>query len=207
MLGLQNKNTKKHATTTCAWVAFILIGISREQLCILCRPCTEIEDTEVYINGKANKIIPGEDYYARSHAHTMVHVSLFRHTLDMERMLMIAPNVQLLIDALSLKNVENTSAFADVTQLTMAEFDKAGTSLTTKICLMHMSMVMILKRYTHAERASMWEKHLSSGKYVAISSSCWPLQVCILPASMPRSDDRPAYTSSEHIEGMQEDIS
>ena len=32
---------------------------------------------------------------------------------------------------------------------------------------------------------------------------CWPLQVCILPASLPRSDDRPAYTSSEHLKGIQ----
>ena len=42
-------------------------------------------------------------------------------------MLMIASIVQLLIDALSQNNVENTSALilADVTQLTMAEFDNA----------------------------------------------------------------------------------
>ena len=39
------------------------------------------------------------------------------HTLDLECMLMIASIVQLLVDALSQKNVENTSAFADVTHL------------------------------------------------------------------------------------------
>ena len=41
-------------------------------------------------------------------------------------------------------------------------------------------------------------------KYVAIPSSLWPLQVCILPASLPRSDDRPAYTSSEQLKGIQD---
>ena len=39
----------------------------------------------------------------------------------------------LLIYALSQNDVENTSAFADVTHLTMAEFDKACISLTTKL--------------------------------------------------------------------------
>ena len=75
----------------------------------------------------------------------------------MECMLMIASIVQLLIDALSQNNVENTSAFADVTQLTMAEFDMTCTSPTTKLWLMYMDMVMILKRYIHAERAGLWE--------------------------------------------------
>ena len=82
-------------------------------------------------------------------------------TLDMECMLMIASIVQLLIDALSQNNVENTSAFSDVTHLTMAEFDKTYTSPTTKLWLMYMDMVMILKRYTHAELAGLWEEHLA----------------------------------------------
>ena len=76
-------------------------------------------------------------------------------------MLMIASIVQLLIDALSQNNVENTSAFADVTQLTMAEFDMICTSPTTKLWLMYMDMVMILKRYIHAERAGLWEEYLA----------------------------------------------
>ena len=76
-------------------------------------------------------------------------------------MLMIASIVQLLIDALSQNNVENTSAFADVTQLTMAEFDMTCTSPTTKLWLTYMDMVMILKRYIHAERAGLWEEYLA----------------------------------------------
>ena len=76
-------------------------------------------------------------------------------------MLMIASIVHLLIDALSQNNVENTSAFAVVTQLTMAEFDMTCTSPTTKLWLMYMDMVMILKRYIHAERAGLWEEYLA----------------------------------------------
>ncbi len=42
-----------------------------------------------------------------------------------------------------------------------------------------------------------------SRTYVAIpSSSCWQLQLCIMPASLPISDGRLSYTSSEHIEGI-----
>ena len=76
-------------------------------------------------------------------------------TLDMESLLMIASIVQLLIDALSQNNVDNTSAFADVTQLPMAEFDKTCTLPTTQLWLMYMDMVMIMKRYIHAERAGL----------------------------------------------------
>ena len=78
-------------------------------------------------------------------------------------MLMIASFVQLLIDALSQNNVENTSelVFADVTQLMMVEFDKTCTSPTTQLWLMYMDMVIIVKRYTHAERAGLWEEHLA----------------------------------------------
>ena len=46
---------------------------------------------------------------------------------------MIDSIVQLHIDALSQNNVENTSACADVTPLTMAEFDNTCTSPTTHI--------------------------------------------------------------------------
>ena len=82
-------------------------------------------------------------------------------TLDMESLLMIASIVQLLIDALSQNNVENTSAFADVTQLPMTEFDKTCTLPTTQLWLMYMDMVMIMKRHIHAERAGLWEEHLA----------------------------------------------
>ena len=93
--------------------------------------------------------------------HTLWCMDPCSQTLDMECMLMIASIVQLLIDALSQNNVENTSAFADVTKLTMAEFDMTCTSPTTKLWLMYMDMVMILKRFIHAERACLWEEYLA----------------------------------------------
>ena len=74
---------------------------------------------------------------------------------------MIASIVQLLIDAISQNDVETPSACADVTPLTMAEFNKTRTSPTTKLWLMYMDMVMILKRYIHAERAGLWEEYLA----------------------------------------------
>ena len=56
--------------------------------------------------------------------HTLWCMDPCSHTLDMECMIMSASIVQLLIDALSQHNVENTYACADVTHLTMAEFNK-----------------------------------------------------------------------------------
>ena len=84
---------------------------------------------------------------------TLWGMDLCSKTLGMECMLMIASIVQLFIDALSQNNVENISAFADVTQLTMAEFEKTCTSPTTQLWLMYMDMLMILRRCIHAERA------------------------------------------------------
>ena len=43
----------------------------------------------------------------------------------------------------------------------MADFDKACTSPTTKLWLMCMDMVMILKRHIHTERVRLWEEHLA----------------------------------------------
>ena len=43
----------------------------------------------------------------------------------------------------------------------MAEFYEACTSPTTKLWLMYMDMVMILRRFIHAERAGLWEEHLA----------------------------------------------
>ena len=114
------------------------------------------------------------------------------------------PATELLIDALSQNNVENTSAFDDVTPLTLAEFNKTCTSPTTKLWLMYMDMVMILKRCIHTERAGIWEEYLAELENMLLPSSLWPLQVCILPASLSRSDDRPAYTSSEQLKGIQD---
>ena len=117
----------------------------------------------VCLNVNANRVISGKYYYAMFNAHPMVHGSLFIDTVDMECMLMIASIVQLLIDALSQNNVENNSALllADVTQLTMAEFDNTRTSPTTQLWMMYMDMVMIPKRCIHAECACLWEEHLA----------------------------------------------
>ena len=72
---------------------------------------------------------------------------------------------------------------------------------------MYMDMVMILKRCIRTERAGLWEEYLAELEnmllYLVAYGRC-SLQVCILPASLPRSDDRPAYTSSEQLKGIQD---
>ena len=69
---------------------------------------------------------------------------------------MLAFIAHLLQDALSEKNVEKTSACANATHVkrchnVMAEFDKACASPNRTLRLRYMNMVMIIKRYTHAE--------------------------------------------------------
>ena len=48
----------------------------------------------------------------------------------------------------------------------MAEFDKACTSPTTSIWLINMTMVMILKRFTHAERTCLRAEHLTEVEHM-----------------------------------------
>jgi hypothetical protein len=136
-------------------------------------------EADVCLRGTANKIISGKDYYAMLRAHTMLHAAMFalhweafarwlNEEKDLECMSMLAANIQLLLDALSEKDVEKaSSACAEATdQLKevshlMAEFDTACTSPTTKLWLIYMDMEMILKRYIHAVRAGMLEEHLA----------------------------------------------
>ena len=82
---------------------------------------TGIEDimveADVCLRGTANKIISGKDYYAMLHAHNMVHAAMFAlhweafskwliiEEKDLECISVLTMNVQLLLDALSEKEV------------------------------------------------------------------------------------------------------
>ena len=94
---------------------------------------------------------------------------------------MLAFNVHPPLDALSEKNVEKTSACANATHVkmchnVMVEFDKASTSPTTKLWLTYMNMVMILNRYTHAERTCLRAEHLTEVEnimpYLVVAGRC-----------------------------------
>ena len=123
----------------------------------------------------------------------------------MKKSIMLAFNVNLLLDALSEKNVEMTSACANATHVkrshnVITEFDKACTSPTTKLWQMYMSIVMLLKRYTHGGRTCLRAEHLTEVEdmlpYLVAASRC----KCV--SCLYRSDERPAYTGSEHTEGI-----
>ncbi len=68
---------------------------------------------------------------------------------------------------------------------------------------------MLLKRHIHAERVGLWKEHLAEVEkmlllYPVANGHC--NYVSCLPhyqESLPRSDDMPAYTRSDHIEGIQ----
>ena len=116
------KNTKMDASQSCAWVAFILLGISWDQLVIWCRPLKS--KTPWFASMEQQTLSYMWRITMQCYVHTLWCMVTVNHTLDQECMLIIASIVELRIDALSQNNVENTSAFADVTLLTMAEFDK-----------------------------------------------------------------------------------
>ena len=94
---------------------------------------TAIDDimvtSEVGIPGTPNNVIYVNDCYAMSHMHTMMHSSLYtihciasaRWLINEEKYLeyrsIIAFNVNLLLDALSEKNVGKTSARASATHV------------------------------------------------------------------------------------------
>lgn len=90
---------------------------------------------------------------------------------DLEYMCMLSNNIQLLLHALSEDDVQKaTSVFDEAADqlkkvsCLMAEFDESLNSPTTKLCLMYMDMVMILRRFIHAERAGLWDEHLAEVK-------------------------------------------
>ena len=137
-------------------------------------------EADVCLRGTANKIISWKDYYAMLCAHTMLHAAMFtlhwdafakwliQEEKDMGYISVLASNLQLLLEALSNNDAAGASSLCDDTtsqlhevQLLMTEYNKACTSPTTKLWLMYMDMVMILKRFIHAERAGLLEEHLA----------------------------------------------
>ena len=145
VLGLQKKNLQKYAKLILRMGGFHLAQNFLGAIGHLMQ-ATGIEDimveADVCLRGTANKIISGKDYYAMLRAHTMVHAAMFNlhweafarwlimEAMDFECTSALASNVQLLLDALSEKDVEKaSSACADATdQLQklsrlIAEFD------------------------------------------------------------------------------------
>ncbi|KAJ8362618.1 hypothetical protein AAFF_G00365430 [Aldrovandia affinis] len=174
VLGLQKKNPQKYDKLILRMGGFHIAQHFLKAIGHLMQ-ASGIEDimveADVCLRGTANKIISGKDYYTMLRAHTMVHAAMFAlhweaftrwliiEEKDLECISVLAINVLLLLDALSEKDVEKaSSACADATdQLKelsrlMAEFDEVYTSPTTKLWLMYMDMVMILKWFIHAER-------------------------------------------------------
>ncbi|KAL7375793.1 hypothetical protein ABVT39_024012 [Epinephelus coioides] len=107
---------------------------------------TGIEDimveANVCLHGTVNKLISGKDYFAKLRAHTMVHAAIFAlhweafarwliiEEKDLECISVLSISVQLLLDALSEKDVEKASpasanAVNQLKELShlMAEFD------------------------------------------------------------------------------------
>jgi len=137
-------------------------------------------EANVCLRGTANKLMAGKDYYAMLKAHSMIHAAMFDlhweafekwlvgEGKDIECISLLASNVQLLLDAISENDAERASSLCPdatdalkATKALMVEFDKICTSPTSKLWLMHMDMLMILKRFIHAERAGLWEAHLA----------------------------------------------
>jgi len=87
---------------------------------------TGIEDimveADICLRGTANKIIAGKDYYTMLRAHTVVHAAMFflywgafarwliSEDKDLDRMPVLASNVQILLDALAEKDAEKASS-------------------------------------------------------------------------------------------------
>jgi len=151
-------------------------------------------------------------------AHSMVHAAMFalhweaferwlvNDGKDLEFMSTLACNLQLLLDAVSESDAEKAqSACADATdQLKevshlMAEFDDTCTSPTTKLWLMYMDMLMILKRFVHAERAGLWDQHLAEVKKML------PYLVAAghLSPTLPCSNESAPDTGTRHCRGVQ----
>lgn len=135
--------------------------------------------------GTANKYMAGTDYYGMLRAHSLVLAALFQlhwntfeqwliqesdqDTSDLEFIALIrarAANIATAISA-SDRNAAQTHCremleLEDrMNDLLTNYHNKACSSPTAKLWLMYMDMVQILKRYIHAERAGLWESHLT----------------------------------------------
>jgi len=135
--------------------------------------------------GTANKYMAGKDYYGMLRAHSLVLAALFQlhwnefeHwliqesdqcTSDLEFIAVIrarAADIATALcapdrDAAQRKSREMLELEDRINKLLTNYHDKACSSATSKLWLMYMDMVQILKRYIHAECSVIWEAHLT----------------------------------------------
>ena len=204
MLYLQKKNTKKHASSSCARAAFILLGISWEQLGIWYMPLESKTPWSVSMEQQTRSSLGR--ITMQCYMHTLWCMVPVHRTLDLECMLMIAFSAQLLIDVLSQENVENCICWWDTLN---DDGVWQGMDITY-----HKSMADVHGHGDDPEAAhpcwacwSMGRTPVWSRKYVAII--LYPLAAghchyvsCLSHylESILRSDH---YTSSDHNEGIQ----
>ena len=137
-------------------------------------------EAQVCLRGAADKIMSGKDYYAVLHAHGLVHTAMFQlhwevfknrlatEEKGLETMSLLASKVEPMLEALSTNDpLHVTAVCSDATASLIEalelldEYDGTITAPTARLWIMYMDMVMIMKRFIHAERAGLWDEHLA----------------------------------------------
>lgn len=184
VLGLQKKKTRKYEKLILRMGGF---HIAQNYLgaigCLMKGSGIEdiLVEADICLRGTANKIMSGKDYYAMLRAHSLINASMFglhweaferwlvNENRDLDCMSELSTTVLNLMESISQENAQNaietcnmaTEQLRLISSL-MAEFDASMChSPTYQFWLMYMDMVNILKRYIHAERAGIWDDHLS----------------------------------------------
>ena len=164
--------------------------------------------------GTANKVMAGKDFYKMVRYHSFVCEAMFMlkweafeswciEEGEVEHLSSLASLLERLRNATELKDRDEVVRLSDETlqvlrslEVNWANFEKTQ-GLTAQLWRMYIDMVLILKRYIHAERAGVWEQHLQEvenmlpytvssghGKYM----SCLPIYLNDmrgLPVSAP----------------------
>ena len=87
---------------------------------------------------------------------------------------------------------DDATSQLDEVQLHMTKFSKDCTSSITQLWLMYMTIVMILKRFIHAECVGLWEEHVAAvdkTPYIGLPSSSWSFQICVVPPTLSASNE------------------
>jgi hypothetical protein len=141
-----------------------------------------LSQAAICLPGTANKIMAGKDYYLMLRAHSLVSTAMFEllwesferwllaESRELEGLSQLATIIGDIIQALKEKDEEkaasacesdDTTKILGEMRLMLSQFMEIQcTAPTTKLWLMYIETVTILKRYIHSERAGEWQHHL-----------------------------------------------
>lgn len=171
--------------------------------------------------GTANKVIGGKDYYKMVRYHSWICEAMFMlkwesfekwlaQNNEIETLAAVSSALENLRNACEMKDKQNVSAVIDEVKTKLATVDQLWKDfdrtlgLTARLWTMYIEIVLILKRFIHAERVGLWKEHLEEVQNMLpyVVSSGHSKYMSCLPIYLSEMNNLPLSAPDVHQEFM-----